>query len=99
MSNYQFCQCRLTDGGIDPYYHQHVKCQDPTGAGAVERATFLVPLVWNKVTLDVFHLNSAETKMWICLDGDLDTELDYVYNGSSVVANSLGIMCKSFFEK
>jgi hypothetical protein len=47
----------------------------------------------------MFHLVNAETKTWICLDGDLETELNYSYDDPTVVANGLGIMSKVFYEK
>ena len=47
----------------------------------------------------MFHLVNAETKTWIRLDRDFETELDYSYDDPNVVANGLGIMSKAFYEK
>jgi hypothetical protein len=96
---HKFHQCVGKNGNVLLHNHQLTKCKDPTGAGAVLRATFLVSKVWKDVHQDDFHLDSAETKTWVRLDGDLDTEVNYAYDDPNVVANGLGIMSKTFHEQ
>ena len=79
--------------------YQLAKCKDPNGVGAVLRTTFLVSKVWKDVIRDDFHLDSAEIKTWVYLDGDLETEVNYTYDDPSVVANGLGIMSKIFHKQ
>jgi hypothetical protein len=100
MNDYHmFKQCRIKSGNIGAYNEQLVKTKGPTGAGAVLRATFLVSKIWKDVIQDDFHLDNAETKTWVRLDGDMKTEVNYSYDDPNVIAHGLGVMSKTFYEK
>ena len=87
------------NGRVLQHNHQLVKCPDPTGAGAVLRATFLVPTVWKEARRTCFSSTVLRQRLGFAWMDIWKTELDYSYDDPNVITNGLGIMTKTFHEQ